>query len=93
MEDVKTINALEPRSQCCFVGEALGLLRQEVGNNAAVLGFVGALFTLASYIVEGGTSTHYKVIKKMAFDAPMYITHSFPPWPTPCRRVCQISGG
>ncbi len=53
-----------------FVGEALGLLRQEVGNNATVLGFVGAPFTLASYIVEGGTSTHYKVIKKMAFDEP-----------------------
>lgn len=70
MEDVKTITALEPEKSVPFVGEALGLLRQEVGNNATVLGFVGAPFTLASYIVEGGTSTHYKVIKKMAFDAP-----------------------
>ena len=47
MEDVKTINALEPEKSVPFVGEALGLLRQEVGNNAAVLGFVGAPFTLA----------------------------------------------
>ena len=70
MDDVKTLTHLEPEKSVGFVGEALGLLRQEVGNNAAVLGFVGAPFTLASYIVEGGTSTHYKVIKKMAFDSP-----------------------
>ena len=70
MEDIKTITPLEPEKSVPFVGEALGLLRQEVGNNATVLGFVGAPFTLASYIVEGGTSTHYKVIKKMAFDSP-----------------------
>lgn len=70
MDDVKTLTHLEPEKSVGFVGEALGLLRQEVGNNATVLGFVGAPFTLASYIVEGGTSTHYKVIKKMAFDSP-----------------------
>ena len=70
MDDVKTITHLEPEKSVGFVGEALGQLRQEVGNNATVLGFVGAPFTLASYIVEGGTSTHYKVIKKMAFDSP-----------------------
>jgi uroporphyrinogen decarboxylase len=70
MDDVKKITKLEPEKSVPFVGEALGLLRQEVGSNATVLGFVGAPFTLASYIVEGGTSTHYKVIKKMAFDEP-----------------------
>ena len=69
-EDVKTITPLEPEKSVAFVGESLGLLRESVGNDATVLGFVGAPFTLASYIVEGGTSTHYKVIKKMAFDAP-----------------------
>ena len=70
MEDVKAITPLEPEESMPFVGESLGLLRKAVGNDAAVLGFVGAPFTLASYIVEGGTSSHYKVIKKMAFDEP-----------------------
>ena len=70
MEDVKAIKPLEPDVSVPFVGESLGLLRKAVGNDAAVLGFVGAPFTLASYIVEGGTSSHYKVIKKMAFDEP-----------------------
>ena len=70
MEDVKAIKPLEPDVSVPFVGESLGLLRKSVGDDAAVLGFVGAPFTRASYIVKGGTSSHYKVIKKMAFDEP-----------------------
>jgi uroporphyrinogen decarboxylase len=45
----------------------LGRLRAEVGNAAAVLGFVGAPWTLAAYAVEGKSSKTYSVIKAMAF--------------------------
>ena len=37
----------------------------KVGNSATVLGFVGLPFTLATYLVEGGTSSEYREIKKM----------------------------
>lgn len=53
-----------------YVGEALRALRAEVGNQSAVLGFVGAPFTLASYIVEGGSSKNYTHIKRLAFGQP-----------------------
>ena len=53
-----------------YVGEALRRLRAEVGNESAVLGFVGAPFTLASYIVEGGSSKNFTHIKRLAFSAP-----------------------
>ena len=37
---------------------------------AAVLGFVGSPWTLATYIIEGKSSALYKGIKTMAFNAP-----------------------
>ncbi len=61
---------LEPNETTPFVGEVLGQLRKSVGNQAAVLGFVGAPWTLAAYVVEGKSSKNYAVIKAMAFQAP-----------------------
>ena len=42
----------------------------QVGAKSAVLGFVGAPWTLASYIVEGGSSKSYTHIKRLAFGQP-----------------------
>ncbi|XWS10096.1 hypothetical protein CRYUN_Cryun39dG0046300 [Craigia yunnanensis] len=53
-----------------FVGESLKILRQEVGGHAAVLGFVGAPWTIATYIVEGGTTRTYTTMKSMCHTAP-----------------------
>ncbi|XP_039035476.1 uroporphyrinogen decarboxylase 1, chloroplastic-like [Hibiscus syriacus] len=53
-----------------FVGESLKILRQEVGDHAAVLGFVGAPWTIATYIVEGGTTRTYTNIKSMCHTVP-----------------------
>ncbi|KAK6946627.1 Uroporphyrinogen decarboxylase (URO-D) [Dillenia turbinata] len=53
-----------------FVGESIRILRKEVGMQAAVLGFVGAPWTIATYIVEGGTTRTYTTIKRMCHTAP-----------------------
>ncbi|XP_008805629.2 uroporphyrinogen decarboxylase 1, chloroplastic isoform X1 [Phoenix dactylifera] len=53
-----------------FVGESLRILRNEVGEKAAVLGFVGAPWTLATYIVEGGSTRTYTAVKSMCHTAP-----------------------
>lgn len=43
---------IEPEKACPFVGQTLRDLRDEVGNEATVLGFVGCPYTLATYLVE-----------------------------------------
>ena len=68
-EGLKMMHALD-LDMLPFVGESLGILRKEVGDTAAVLGFVGAPWTLATYIVEGGSSSTYKTIKSMAMSDP-----------------------
>ncbi|MCO5564705.1 hypothetical protein L7F22_018372 [Adiantum nelumboides] len=64
-----------------FVGDSLKIIRKEVcwpcfssvGDNAAVLGFVGAPWTLATYIVEGKTTRTYQVIKSMCHQSPKVL--------------------
>jgi len=49
-----------------------------VDNKAAVLGFVGAPFTLASYVVEGGSSKNFSKIKRLAFSESKVIFNHLP---------------
>lgn len=67
---VNEVREFVPEEWVPYVGQALNILREEVNNEAAVLGFVGAPFTLASYCVEGGSSKNFSKIKKMAFSEP-----------------------
>lgn len=53
-----------------FVKQTLGELREKVQNKATVLGFVGLPYTLATYLIEGGTSKEYLEIKKMMWNEP-----------------------
>jgi uroporphyrinogen decarboxylase len=72
-DQVNTLKPFEPEDSLPFIREILQALRQEVGNEAAVLGFVGAPWTLAAYAVEGKGSKHYAVIKNMAFSDPALL--------------------
>lgn len=67
---MKQVHSLVPEESTPFVGAALRQLREEIGNQSTVLGFVGAPFTLATYIVEGGSSKNFANIKRMAFTQP-----------------------
>ncbi|MBE9179773.1 uroporphyrinogen decarboxylase [Oculatella sp. LEGE 06141] len=75
-EQIKQLHPLEPEESLPFVREILQTLRQEVGNQAAVLGFVGAPWTLAAYAIEGKSSKDYAIMKRMAFSEPA-ILHEF----------------
>ena len=73
MDDVNKIKAIDPHKSAPFVGEALKNLRKEVGNQATVLGFVGLPYTLATYMVEGGSSKEYKEIKSLGYQSPKIL--------------------
>jgi len=65
MDDLKSIHTIDFQ-HVQFVGEALSILRDEVKSSPdvpAVLGFVGAPWTLATYVVEGKSTNVYKIIK------------------------------
>ncbi|MEO0539283.1 MAG: uroporphyrinogen decarboxylase [Cyanobacteria bacterium P01_A01_bin.105] len=70
---VDQMRPLDPDESLPFIRKILTTLRQEVGNDAAVLGFVGSPWTLAAYAVEGKSSKNYSVIKGMAFSQPALL--------------------
>jgi uroporphyrinogen decarboxylase len=70
---IDALHPLEPEESMPFIQTILKSLRQEVGNAATVLGFVGAPWTLAAYAVEGKGSKNYEVIKGMAFTEPALL--------------------
>ena len=53
-----------------YVSEAVRLVCQHFGESLPVIGFCGAPFTLASYMIEGGSSRNYVHTKKMMYTSP-----------------------
>ncbi|MCX7832275.1 MAG: uroporphyrinogen decarboxylase [Actinobacteria bacterium] len=70
MKDVENLRVANARQDTGFVGEAVRMLRKELGDEKALIGFAGAPFTLASYAVEGGHSKDYAKVKKMMWNQP-----------------------
>ncbi|HLU55746.1 MAG TPA: uroporphyrinogen decarboxylase [Pseudonocardia sp.] len=68
MADVERIPPLHPE-QVTPVTDAIGLLIPELGDTP-LIGFAGAPFTLASYLVEGGPSRNHEHTKALMLSAP-----------------------
>jgi uroporphyrinogen decarboxylase len=65
---VEALPALEA-DQLAPVAEAVRLLRAELGETP-LIGFAGAPFTLASYLIEGGPSRHHERTKALMYSDP-----------------------
>lgn len=53
-----------------YVADAIALVAKHFGERLPVIGFCGAPFTLASYMIEGGGSRNYIHTKKMMYSSP-----------------------
>ncbi|MFJ9774213.1 uroporphyrinogen decarboxylase [Kitasatospora sp. NPDC101157] len=67
-EDLKRLRPLEP-DDVPYITEAVGLLVDELGGTP-LIGFAGAPYTLASYLVEGGPSKNHENTKAMMYGQP-----------------------
>lgn len=71
VRDFRAAQALrvpDPAEQLPFVQESIRLLRREL--EVPLIGFTGAPFTLATYIIEGGSSKSFLATKRMMFREP-----------------------
>lgn len=65
--DVNALKAIDPEEDLAYVLKAIEMTRGELGGTVPLIGFSGAPFTLASYLLEGGGSKHYKLTKAFMY--------------------------
>lgn len=69
-KDVDGLKEFDVEGELAFVYEAVRKICQELKNKVPLIGFAGAPFTLASYLIEGGGSRNYVHTKKLFYSAP-----------------------
>ena len=67
-EDVERLREVEDLSVLEFVYQAIRQTRQALKPDIPLIGFCGAPFTLASYLIEGGGSKNYVHTKRLMYD-------------------------
>lgn len=67
---VRALRVLEPEADVPFVMDAIRILRHELQNQAPLIGFAGAPFTLASYIIEGKGARDLLNTKQLMYTNP-----------------------
>jgi len=67
---VARLHVLEPREDVAPVLEAISIVRRELDAEQAVVGFCGAPFTVAGYLVEGRPSRDFAVTKELMYREP-----------------------
>ena len=70
MQDVEALRIIDPEESTGFVMEAIRLVRRELEGKQAVIGFSGAPFTLACYMIEGCPSRDYSLAKSLMYGQP-----------------------
>lgn len=69
-KDVENVRVIDAEEATPYVMEAIRMIRKELVGRVPLIGFSGAPFTLASYIIEGGPSKEYINCKRMMWQAP-----------------------
>ena len=70
LEQIEGLKGMDPAADVPFVLDTIRLLRKELSDRVPLIGFSGAPFTMATYMIEGGTSRSFVHTKKMLYESP-----------------------
>ena len=69
-KDIDALKNFDPQQELSFVYDAVKKIRVALDDKVPLIGFAGAPFTLASYLIEGGGSRNYIHTKRLFYGAP-----------------------
>jgi uroporphyrinogen decarboxylase len=70
LNGARNLRVLEPETDVPYVLEAIRILRRDLQGRVPLIGFAGAPFTLASYLVEGRASRDLPLTKTLMYSDP-----------------------
>ena len=73
LRDVQNLPIPDPEGELQYVMNAVRTIRKELKGEVPLIGFSGSPWTLATYMVEGGTSKAFTKIKKMMYAEPQVL--------------------
>lgn len=68
--DINRLPVPDPADKLRYVTDAVSLIRKELNGQVPLIGFAGSPWTLATYMVEGGSSKSFSKIKALLFEDP-----------------------
>ncbi len=68
--EVETLPLPDPERELGYVMDAVRTIRRELAGRVPLIGFSGSPWTLATYMVEGGSAKNFALAKGMMFDRP-----------------------
>lgn len=71
--DARALGAPDPESDLGYVMDAVRLIRQELRDRVPLIGFAGSPWTMATYMVEGGSSRDFHRIKSLLYQDPQTL--------------------
>ncbi len=72
-EAVRRLESPDVEDAIHYTLDAIRLTRQTLAGRVPLIGFAGAPWTLASYMIEGEGTKHFHVVKKLAFREPALV--------------------
>ncbi|AIR88572.1 uroporphyrinogen decarboxylase [Pseudomonas cremoricolorata] len=70
LADIEALPVPDAQKDLGYVMDAVSTIRRELNGRVPLIGFSGSPWTLATYMVEGGSSKDFRKIKAMAYDTP-----------------------
>lgn len=71
--NIAALGIPDPEESLRYVMDAVRLIRQELGGKVPLIGFAGSPWTLATYMVEGGSSKNFRYVKGLMFQQPLLM--------------------
>ena len=70
LADIEALPVPDPENDLGYVMDAVRTIRRELNGRVPLIGFSGSPWTLATYMVEGGSSRDFRKTKAMLYDQP-----------------------